>query len=261
MKKVLLIMLIMAASKSAAGSEFDYVLLERLNYAGLSNTGLRLEPSRLCRPGSGAMVLHTNPYRLDDLYWNFAAARYGWRGLGGYVAFRSYRLGDLYNDVTITVGLAAHLYKGIYSSVSLARRREEFKGDDDFTRSACDFHISYDGGLIVAQVGLEELVTSNPYQVPGGGRSVPVLRATCFASDQIALLAGYRRDEFDRGRWHFGQDMTVTGGLQLRLAYVNNPNTLEWGLDFSYKSLRLGFGYLAANKLNDTVILGFSIGN
>jgi hypothetical protein len=261
LKKTALMTLLLAAAGSAFGSGFDQAVLERFNYPGPSIGGLSFEPSLLCQPGYGAIFLHTDPYRVEALSWDFAAARYGWRSLGFYASFRSYRLERLYNDVTIKAGVASHIYKGIYSSVSVARRREDFKGNDDFARLTCDFRVSYDGGIFIAQAGLEEMAIKDPYVAPAGGRSEPAIRATYYATEDIGLSAGYRRDQFNRGRWAFAQDVALAKGFRLRIAYTNNPGTLEWGLDLSYKTLTFLIDYMAANKLSDTVILGLSLGN
>ncbi len=261
MRNILIIILVMLSCGAAAGSEFDHAILERVNFPASPGEGLSLDPSLLCRPGYGATFLHTNPYRVSGLSWDFVFAHYGRRGLGIFGAFRSYRLSDLYNDLTITAGVASHVYRGLFSSLSVSRRREDFKGDDDFARTACDFRVSYDGGVVVAQAGLEEMVIQNPYAIPAGGRSEPALRATYFATPEIALSAGFRRDQFGRDRFTFGQDVAIIRGLRLRLGYMSNPGTLDWGLDLSYKSLTFMFDYIAANRLSDSVILGLSMGN
>ncbi|OGC93470.1 MAG: hypothetical protein A2W25_05645 [candidate division Zixibacteria bacterium RBG_16_53_22] len=260
MRRAVIISILIAACDMAFASGFDDAVMERFNYPSLATNGLSFEPSRLCRPGFGAGFLHTNPYRIGSLSWDFAAARYGRRGLGLYGSFRSYRLDDIYNDVTIEAGVASHIYKGIYSSVSVARQREDFRGNDDFVRLTCDFRVSYDGGDFIAQAGLEGVVIRNPYDISGGERSAPTFRAGYFATEDIMLSTGYRRDQFGRGRWTFGQETAIIPGVRLRLGFMNNPNTLEWGLDLSCKSLTLMFDYKAVNKLSDTVMLGLAMG-
>jgi hypothetical protein len=260
MRKILLIVLAALACESAAGSGFDRVILERLYHPTLNGKGFSFEPSRLCRPGYNAIFLHTNPYRIGALSWDFAAGRIGWRGLGFYASFRSYRLDDLYNDMTITVGAAAQIYRGAYISVSAARQREDFEGNDDFGGLTSDVRVSYDRGAVVVQAGLERMIIKNPYDISRGERSEPVFRASYFASEDISLTAAYRRDQFGRGRWAFGQAAAVTRGIWLRIGYMSNPSTLEWGLDLSYKTFTFIFDYRAANKLSDTVILGLSLG-
>jgi hypothetical protein len=260
MKNAVIVILILVACQPVFGSGFDNAVLERFDYDGLSS-GLSFEPSRLCRAGYGAAVMHTDPHGIDDLSWDYAAARYGRGEFGGYAAVRSYRLKNLYNDVTITAGLAARIYRGIYSSISLSSQNEEFNEAENFNRASASFRVSYDGVDFVSQAGLDEIVIKKPYDIPGDWRPEPIFRATYFVSDDIAISAGYRRDTLGRGRWRFGQEAILAGGLGIRLGYLNNPNTLEWGLDLSYKSIRFMFDYLAANKLSDTVILGISIGN
>jgi hypothetical protein len=261
MRWAVLILILAVAGGAASGSGFDHTVLERFDYAGLSGGEISFEPSRLCRPGFGALFLHTDPYQISSLSWDFAAARYSWRGLGFYASYRSYRLERLYNDVTASAGLAAPIYNRIYSLLLVSHRYEEYCGAGNYGRLDATLRISYNGGDFVGQAGLEEIVLKKPYEIPGGYRPEPTVRATYFASADIGLFVGFRHDTLGRGRWTFGQEVAITPGFHLRLGFTNNPNALEWGLDLSYKSLTFIFDYKAVNKLSDTVIIGLSIGN
>jgi len=261
MKSLLGALLIMVIYRSAGGTEFDHVILERFHCPGSSEHGICLEASRLCRQGYTMAFLHTNPYRVNSLSWDFAVARYGWRGLGIYSTFRSYRLDDLYDDMTISAGMAAHIYKGAYALFSAERQREHFEGVDDFTRISCDFRVSYDAVKMVVEAGLEDMIAKLPYNVSPGERAEPVMRATYFASEAIGLSAGFRRDFAGRDRWTFGQSVLIADPIELHLGYMSNPNALQWGLDLSYERITFIFDYTSANKLDDTIIFGLSIGH
>ena len=99
MRNAVLISILTMACGMAFGSGFDSSVLEHFNYPALAG-GLSFEPSRLCQAGYGALFLHAEPYQIGTLSWDFAAARFGWRGLGVYGVFRSYRLDDIYNNIT-----------------------------------------------------------------------------------------------------------------------------------------------------------------
>ncbi len=88
----------------------------------------------------------------------------------------------------------------------------------------------------------------------------PAVMGAVDLGDGMIFSAGFRESEGKQGRWFFKQDIAIVKGADLELGYMNNPNILRWGLDLSWKSLRLSFSYLAISRLNDTMVIGLSRG-
>jgi hypothetical protein len=78
--------------------------------------------------------------------------------------------------------------------------------------------------------------------------------------DGMIFSGGFRESSQSKGRWFFKQDITIIKGTDLELGYMNNPNLLQWGLDLSWKSFRLSFGYLVISRLNNTMLIGLAWG-
>ena len=78
--------------------------------------------------------------------------------------------------------------------------------------------------------------------------------------DGMIFSMGFKSLYTMQSRWFFKQDINIIKGADLELGYLNNPNILQWGLDLSWKSVRLSFAYQGIGKLNDSVVMGLSWG-
>jgi hypothetical protein len=253
-----LITFTLALTGAANCSGLDDMFLLDVNSAPFSKNAFSLEPGNVCSRGYGFMLMHTNPYQNAALNWDLFAARYGFDEIGLAAYFRSYRLENLYNNSLFAFGPAFSVGRGIFARGTLSYEREEFKTVGNYSRIDLAGIISVHKGGLTGQARLEGLNLKKQYAHANTNNPRQLIDISYFVNDKLRLSAGISRDSQKRTRWCFEQELALTGNFSLQLGYINNPNTLQWGLDFSYGSFRFLLNYIATNKLNDTIILGIS---
>ncbi|HBC47756.1 MAG TPA: hypothetical protein DEO84_09015, partial [candidate division Zixibacteria bacterium] len=124
-----------------------------------------------------------------------------------------------------------------------------------------DFNLglSYSGKKLAGMLALDRINLKKPYGETE--KAEPMILGSYNPANGMIFTTGYKESFTGEGRWLFKQDISIINGLGLELGYMNNPGILQWGLDLSWKSLKLSFGYNAVSRLNDTMVMGLSWGN
>jgi hypothetical protein len=258
--KWLLIFLSFLSLEDIAYAGFDDSILWRYEFASDSSKSYCFNPGYINSPGLGLIFLHTSPYQLRGLAWDFAGLKYGLGRFGFSGHYRSYRLSDLYSANSFSLTGAYKLRQGLDFSISTDLESEEYGQVSKYHRIDAGINLSYARGTIAALGGIRKINLRKPYDLTDIDKpEAIILVSTCLAGG-IQINAGYKCLNYGINKWYFSQDVALIKGVGLRLGYISNPALIEWGLDLSRKNITLIFTYQAISRLSDTMILGLSFG-
>jgi hypothetical protein len=264
MKRLIVIILLFSASAVSA-SGFDDMILWRYNLPARSSTVFSLEPMNISEHGFKTIFLHTNPYGIGSLRWDYAGFKYGAGKWGIYGQARFYGLNELYTDNIAAFGASVEPYKNIALSAAITRETENFEGIDSYSRLDLSSRLSgsfsisaktdFTGVICIDRINLKK-----PYEFPGIDNPEPTIYGSFNFDDNSLFSVGLKRYYTKKTRWFFNQSVSIAEGVDLQLGYINRPNVFNWDLDLSWKSFTFAFTYLAISKLGDTMTLGLSYG-
>jgi hypothetical protein len=251
--KVFLLFILLA---TIANADYGDNLLWRYSF-GLNNRQFSKSPDAICRDGYQAIFLHTNPYKINSLNWNYAAGSKGAGRWGVSGSFRSYNLEDLYSDIKISIGGAFQANSHLYLSLETELEREEFKSIYNYNHVKLipQAQIKSKSGSLSA--GFNRICLNNPYS-QASRYSMPFLTFSTHISNYSRFSIGYMQMESTRGRWQIYHDLTIPEFFSLGLGYLSFPELLQCGLDFGWKKIKFSIIYQGIDKLDDTIIWGIS---
>jgi hypothetical protein len=241
-----------------AGAEYDDNILWRYSFAS-GNSGYSVSPDNVCQTNYNAIFLHSNPYQLRDLNWDYISAKAGYGKWGLSAAIRSYRLTDLYNDMMVSIAGALRLTQQFYFALGTSFGREKFGNTTEYDRADMNLHAVYLIKPIAIHGGLDRVCLKKPYQFYNKSAR-PFVVCNLTTSECSVFSAGYKQIEPERGRWLLSQDLSVSSNLSLSIAYLTYPDLLQCGLDLRWKKITFSAIYQGIDKLDDTIIWGLSIG-
>lgn len=260
MKFMLIFLLLLLLIAGTAYAGLDESILWRYEFQTDSANGFSFNPGYINSRGLGLIFLHTSPYQLQDLGWDFAGLKYGFGRFGFSGYYRSYRLKDLYSANSYELSGAYNLSNGLDLSISTEWESEEFDRLSKYNRIDIGLNISYSKNNFAILGGFRKINLKKPYASPDIDKPEPILLVSKRLAVGLEFKAGYRRLCSGVNRWYFAQDIMLVKGVGLRLGYMSNPGLLEWGLDLSWENATLIFAYQAISRLSDTIILGLSFG-
>lgn len=255
---IIRVCLLILALFTLAGAEYDDNLLWRYSFSA-SNIGYSKTPDRICQKSCGALFLHTNPYRLKDLNWDYTSANLGFGKWGVSGSFRSYRLAELYNDIQITVGGAYRFHRNLYLFLETGFGHEKFGESIGYDRNHINFQIQYSIRTVSIQVGLDQISVKKPYRIYDK-IAQPFVICNLLIRENSRLLVGYEQAEKMHGKWLLSQALSISDNLSLDLGYLTYPAVLQCGLDLRWKNITFSIIYQGMDKLDDTIIWGLSTG-
>lgn len=217
------------------------------------------EPLSLCEKGMTGEFLHANPYKIQGMGWNFAGISFGRGAWAGYGEIKLYNLEELYSLTTLTGGAAMRLSHAIAGALSVEYARESFGGYGNYDGLALNTQVSFQQGNFGASAALSKLTVARRYEAKND-QPEPML-FLAYRGDGVLLAAGLMKSSQQGGRFFASQEIRIAKSIGLRLGYMNNPNVLRWGLDFSLKMVRLTMTYIGVDRLNDTIVPGISAGS
>jgi hypothetical protein len=257
MKRFILIFMLLPVQTLWASGP-DEMILWRYQAPIVSEGHYSLSTAQIYHLGLKAIFLYSNPYRINSLAWNYGGFKYGFGHWGVIGSFRSYSISNLYSDYRTSLGLAINPFREWGISVNCDYSDEKFGRSESYSRFDLDLGLSYSRKNISGEVALRRINIKKPYDYPQ--RAEPQVIGAVDLGDGMIFTAGFKELYTKEGRWFFRQDISITGGANLDLGYMNNPNILQWGLDLSWKSLNFSFVYLVVGRLNDTMTMGLSWG-
>ncbi len=258
MKKLIPIILILSVHFAWASGPDDMILW-RYEAPLVSAGQFGLATGQIVKSGPGGIFLYSNPYRVKSLGWNYGAFKYGFGQWGIMAGFRSYALSDLYDDHTTSLVLALKPFGSSGLSVGVNYGYLKFGAINSYDRFDIDAGFSYSYKKMAAELELDRITLKKPYDYPE--RPEPQVIGSIELGDGMIFSAGFKEFYTRQSRWFFQQNINIVRGADLELGYLSNPNILQWGLDLSWKSVRLSFAYQGIGKLNDTMVMGLSWGN
>lgn len=217
------------------------------------------EPLSVCQKGITAEFLHANPYEIPGMGWNFAGISVGHDAWAAYGEVKLYNLEELYSLTTLTGGVAMRLPRTIAGALSVEYARESFGRYGDYDGLALNSQVSFQQGNFGASAALSKLRLSKRYETEND-HPEPMLFLS-YRGDGVLVAVGFMKSNQQGNRFFAGQEIRITKSIGLRLGYMNNPNVLRWGLDFSLKMVRLTLTYIGVDRLNDTIVPGISAGS
>jgi hypothetical protein len=256
--KRILFALVLLPLQLALANGFDEMILWRYSSPIVPAGQYGSSPEQICRIGPNVLLLYSNPYNLRSLSWNFAAVNYGLGRWGVSGAFRSYSLNGLYGDYKTSMAFAYEPVENLGVSSSIDYSRLKFGEDASYNRIDLNIALSYTRKKFTGLLAINRINIKKPYDYPE--RVEPLILGAVDLGQGMIFNAGYKRTFTGESRWLFRQNIEIVRGANLNLGYMNNPNLLQWGLDLSWKSLNLSFGYHAVSRLNDTMVMGLSWG-
>jgi len=214
-------------------------------------------PDNICRKEYQALILHTNPYRIDGLNWDYVAASAGKGRWGVIGSIRSYSLEDLYNDIKLSGGGAVEAVNRLYFSLETELEREKFGTSGAYNQVSLLAQAQYLVRGVSLSTGLGKIPLLNPYR---NSRKVamPFLNISIGGTRYYRLSAGLRQTERRRGSWYFCHEIIISDNFSFDWAGLSYPNSLQCGLDFSWKKIKFNIIYQGIDKLDDNVIWGIS---
>ncbi len=254
-----LIVLINSSTLPASG--FDEMILWQYDIPGDSSRVLNLEPSRLCRKGLEAAFLHTKPYGINSLDWNYAMARYGFGRMGLFSQFGSYGLDDYYTRYSYSLGGAVEITEYFSSSANVSFQREDFDQAGNYSTADLGIRFSYKYNGLTGVMGLSSINLKSAYETYNGNSIRPWAGISHFFKNGIQLYASVKKAQNDRTRWLVGQSIDISEAIDLHIGILNRPNVFYGRLDLSYKLVTLILTYNSVSRLNDTIVLGFAFGS
>jgi hypothetical protein len=260
MKQIVCLIILIFAFSELSYAGIDESILWRYELSSGPADQFGFNPSFICGKGMGLMVLHSNPYQLNHLNWDFGSIKYGLGRIGFIGCFRSFRLSELYDNNTVSSGGAVMLNNHFGTSLMVNISTTKFGNFGNYSGSSLNVNLMYSVRDIMAIAGLKNITLKKPYSFPDIEKPEPYIIAKMSFGNGVQLLGGFRHLRTDINKWYFRQDIALSKGVGLSLGYMNNPNLLEWGLDLYWKNATLLFTYQAISKLNDTMILGLSFG-
>jgi|WetSurMetagenome_2_1015567.scaffolds.fasta_scaffold32361_4 hypothetical protein len=251
--KVLLLFILLT---SIADADYGDNLLWRYSF-GISDLQFSNSPDAICRDGYQAIFLHTNPYKIGPLNWNYAAGSKGAGRWGVSGSFRSYNLVDLYNDIKISIGGAFQADGHLYLSLETEIEREEFKSIYSYNHVKLIPQAQIKSKSESLSAGFSRICINKSYS-SSSRYSMPFLTFSTYISSYSRFSFGYMQLEKTRGRWQICHDLTISEFLSLDLGYLSYPELLQCGLDFGWKKVKFSIIYQGIDKLDDTIIWGIS---
>jgi hypothetical protein len=255
MRKIL-IALILFPIQLAISSGLDEMILWRYESPIIPKGQLSFAPNQICSKGPGILLLHSNPYSLSSLNWDYATVKYGWGYWGIIGGLKSYALSDLYNDYKASLGMAYEPIEVLAVSASCDYGKLKFGSDTNFSRFDLNLGLSYLRKNLAGVIAVNRINLKKPYNY--SEKAEPMVMGSIDLGEGMIFSSGFRSQSSGEDRWFFTQNINIIKDIDLQLGYMNNPNILQWGLDLSWRSFRLGVGYMAISKLNDTLIMGIS---
>ncbi len=255
MKKMILTILILAVQIAGANGPDD-MNLWRYETPLVPKGQFGLANGQILRSGPGGIFLYSNPYRVKSLSWNYGAFKYGFGRWGLMAGFRSYTLANLYNDYATSFELAIRLFSNAGLSLRGNYGHLKFGDVDSYNQFKIDAAVSYGYKNMAGELGFKRITVKKPYDYPE--RPEPQVMGSIELGDGMIFSAGFKRLYTMQSRWFFQQNINIVEGADLELGFLSNPNILQWGLDLSWKSVRLSFAYQGVGKLNDTMVMGLS---
>jgi hypothetical protein len=257
MKKVVMALLLIPV-KCAFGGGFDDMIQWRYEAPIMPKGQFSLAPNQVYRKSSEILLLHSNPYALSSLNWDYAALKYGAGRWGVFGKFRSYTLSNLYADYATSLGTAYEFSENLAISASGEYGNMKFGDAVSYSSINLNLGLSYSRRNMAGVIAVNRINLKKPYEHYGNAE--PMVIGSIDLGEGMIFSTGFRKQANGEGRWYIKQDIGIIDNIDLQLGYLNNPNILQWGLDLSWRSFRLGVGYMAISRLNDTLIMGLSWG-
>lgn len=205
-----------------------------------------------------ANFLHSNPYGMENLSWNYLTARYSKGRFGAEIFYRSTGFERYYlrNRYKITAGIN---FYGDFSIIhALEVRREDFGDFGTFSGSSIDISADYVRRRFSAAIGLAEIILSKSYDMPKYENSQPFAAGSLIFDKGAELTIGVRRFENRRVRWIFNQELPVTRNVVLNFGYQNKPSNIRGGIEFAVEGFSVILNYISIGGLDDSVVWGIS---
>jgi len=248
-------------STNLLASGFDEMILWPYDIPGDSSRVINLEPSRLCRRGLQAAFLHTNPYGIRSLDWDYAIVSYGLGRIGFFGQLGSYGLDGYYARYIYSFGGATRVTESFSSAVSGNFQTEDFDQAGNYSTANLNIRFSYKYRGLTGIMGLSRINLRSDYETYNGKSLRPWACISYIFKDGIQLSASVKRTQYNRTRWLFGQYIDISDAVGIHIGLLNRPDVFFGRLDLSYKSVTLVLTYHSVSRLNDTIVLGFAIGS
>lgn len=236
------------------------MILWNYSFPSVSEMNYSVESFAVCSRGLKADFLHADPYRLGSLSWNFIGLAYGREKWGAFAQARLYGLDGLYDNTEFATGAALKLSPHMAGSIFTKFAFESFEGFGEYRSLDLGVQATFKKGNLGATTALNGIKLLRPY-ADKQARLEPMFIGSYSTAGHMVLSAGFRKSSQQRNRFMANHDIRLTPAIGLNLGYMNNPNVLRWGLDFSWKKVRLMVTYIGMDKLNDTIVLGVSAGS
>lgn len=256
---VFLIALLNSSNLPASG--FDDMILWQYDISADSSKVMNTEPSRICRRGLEASFLHTKPYGINSLDWNYVMARYGFGRLGLIGQFGSYGLDGYYSRYIYSIGGAIKVSESFFSAVSGNFRTEDFNRAGKYFTADLSIRCSYKYNGLTGIAGLSGINLKSAYETYSGTSMRPWAGISHIFNNGIQLYASIKKVRNDRTRWLFGQFIDISDAVDIHIGILNRPNVFFGRLDLSYKSFTFVLTYNSVSRLNDTIVLGLAAGS
>lgn len=254
-------LIILINSSNLLASGFDEMILWQYDIPGDSSRVINLEPSRLCRRGLEAAFLHTKPYGIQSLNWNYAIVRQGFGRIGFFGQFGYYGLNEYYARYAYSIGGAVKINESFSSAVNGNLQTEDFNHAGDYSTADLDIRLSYKYRGFTGIIGSSGIVLKSAYETYGGRSMRPWLCISRIFKNGIQLYTSVKKSRNNRTKWLFGQNIDVSEAIDLHIGILNHPNVFFGRLDLSYKSITLVLTYNSVSRLNDTVVFGIAVGS
>jgi len=235
---------------------FDDTILWRYDLPGSGNS-FSLAPNQLAGDGYDFVVNHAKPYGIGDLNWNSVSASAGKKRWGIYGRFTSFEIKDLYSRRLMDFGLSVKIRNYAYLFTDFRINNEDFVEHDKYTsiyarvKTAIVFG-QFSGILECGSIPLKESYENQNVLNPGAAISY-------YSDDNMILSIAVKKFKNRAVRWYFLQDGMISSMAGYTIGYMNNPGTLNIGLNLSVHQLRFMLNYYGVNRLNDSIVFGIGI--
>jgi hypothetical protein len=251
--KFLLILISLAA---IARADYGDNILWRYSF-GFGYDKYSNAPDNICRKKYQILFLHTHPYKIGGLNWNYAAATVGKGRWGAIGTIRSYNLDDIYSNTRLSIGGAAEAINQLFISLETIMEHEQFDYYGRYNKVSLLAEAQYLVKRASLSAGLQKISLSNQY---GNSRKDPrpFINISVALDQRNRFSLGIIQAEKRRGCWFICHEVDIADYFSFHGGYLSYPNSAQCGLDFSWKKVKFSIIYQGIDKLDDTVIWGIS---
>jgi hypothetical protein len=250
------ILLILISLSGIARADYGDNILWRYSF-GLDYDKYSNAPDNTCSKKYQFLFLHTHPYSLGSLNWNYAAATIGKGRWGAVGTIRSYNLDDIYSNMRLSIGGAAEAINQLFISLETILEHEQFDNYSRYNRFSLLAEAQYLVKRASLSAGLERIPLSSQYRNSRKDPR-PFFNLSAAFNLRNRFSVGIRQTDNRRGCWHICHEIDVTDYFSFHGAYLSYPNSAQCGLDFGWKKVKFSIIYQGIDKLDDTIIWGIS---